>query len=154
MLPVAHVHLGSISTPEVVIDMVESAQPHADLQALLLDFDHLPTEATPETNFVMAIVEAVLKLALYSGSVFYFMIFGQVGLELLGTIIRLATELRPAGIKVSFIAFPQLELVMLAVLVALPVIFTAKAFGAALKSTAVRLNMALHMLSVRSMSAA
>lgn len=93
-------------------------------------------EAAPEPALTITSDSTVVKLAVDLGWICYSMVFRYVCLELLATVTGLPTNLiwvDPA----RFVAFPQLELAMLAVLVTLPVILAAESFWALWKSAAV-----------------
>lgn len=95
-------------------------------------------EAAPEPALAVATDSAIIKLVFYLDRVCYSMVFRYVCLELLATMTGL-----PANFiwveSAWFVALPQLELAMLAVLVTLPVVLAAKSFWALWKSAAVRL---------------
>ena len=106
------------------------------LEASSLCLNNGLAEAAPEPALTVAPNSAEDKPALDLGWIRYCMVFGYVCPKLLATVTGLAT----AFIWVEsawLVAFPQLELTVLAILVTLPVVLTAKSFWALWKSAAV-----------------
>lgn len=131
-------------TGEMAINVIEPSEP--GLQTCPCDLDLVLAETTPEVNIIVTVVEAAFKLLAHIGRIGNTVVLRQVCFELLTAIVRFVTELTDIDFAL-LIAFPQLKLVVLTVLMALPVILAAKAFGAPRERTAIRLCMALHMLS-------
>lgn len=73
----------------MVVDVVEPAEP--GLQASLFNLDYLPAETTPESNLIVATIEAIFELSVHFGSIGNTVVLEQVCLELLAATVRSIT---------------------------------------------------------------
>lgn len=117
------------------------------LEAFLSDLNNLLAEAAPEPCLAIAAHSAVFPLLLDCLLILNLMVFLKMILESLPTMTSFSTD-SVRRILQSFVTFPDLELKMLAILMALPVVFAPKLLGAIDVGAPVRLLMAFHMLSV------
>lgn len=131
----------------MAVDVIEAAKP--SLQTTLFHLHHPAAETAPEPHLVIAPIEAVLEALLHVGGVGDAVIVLQVRPELLAAVEDAGAASGRGTIsgKIAFLsAFPQLELIVLAVFVPLPVVLAAEALVALWKRAAVGFGVALLVL--------
>ena len=105
----------------------------------------LPTKAAPESTLAIAAdataTTSIAKILLF----LKMMVFAKMRLKEISSVEELCTFINLA-VRVLFVATPSLELIMLRVLVAFPVILAAKQLGTVAVCTAPRTAMTLLVL--------
>lgn len=125
----------------MVADVIEAGGPGAE--TFLPDVDDLLAEAAPEALLARAADAALVKLVVYHGTI-RDAVVAQMRPETLAPVADLAAEHTARGLG-SLIAPPHLQLEVLAVLVALPVILAAERLPAAIRGAVERLSVAFHV---------
>ena len=128
VLPLVNVHLGRAAAVEVVVDVVEALRVHGAARAGGLD--GLLAEAAPEARLKVAAHAAVGEFLLEHGRVVDAVARSEMGLERLEAVAHPAAFLllrRDLAVGRHLLAAtPDLELDVLAALVALPVVLAAE----------------------------
>ena len=142
-LPVFLLHPRRILSRKVLIDVVEPLRPGKAPR--FPEIDDFCAEAAPKASLEVASVASLVTSGVHCSLVVNTVVFIQVMFEGIPPVIGYSTR---TSILQLLGALPELELDMLTVLMALPVILTAKVPVAILMSTGVGLLMALHVFPV------
>jgi hypothetical protein len=130
----------AFSSHEVIINMIETFSP--SINPLLGKIDEFGAKSTPETGLAVAANAAAINLGLDSFSVRSGMILLQVILERVFAVTNLCAC---ASFWLLLITAPCLKMEVLRVLVALPIVLTAKSFTAVQEGAAVWPRMTFHV---------
>lgn len=121
----------------MVIDVVDPGHPAHP--SILLNLYVLFAKAAPESGVTIYNEAALVKLGFNDSSL---VVLHKVRFELFTAMGNLATNIIKTG-AFLLIAFPQLVLIVLAVLVSFPIVFAPKPLATEMKSAGVGLRMSL-----------
>jgi len=142
--PVADtLRLMAMSTHEVVVNMIKPFGP--TFKTLLMKFDGLETESTPETRGTVSSNATGLDFTPDAGFICHVVMILEVVLEGLATVKGFATD--AGSFALVNVASKGFLMGMLRVLVTLPIILASKGLGTVGERTAIRLRVALHVFS-------